>query len=59
MEEYSIAAQLWKLSSADISELSRNSVLMSGFPHNVSIVFLFLPVSAIRDECFEHNNKIY
>jgi len=36
MEEYSIAAQVWKLSSCDMSELARNSVLMSGFPHKVS-----------------------
>lgn len=31
MEEYSIAAQVWKLSSCDMCELARNSVLMSGF----------------------------
>lgn len=37
MEEYSIAAQVWKLSSCDMCELARNSVLMSGFPHKVSI----------------------
>lgn len=36
MEEYSIAAQVWKLSACDMSELARNSVLMSGFPHRVS-----------------------
>lgn len=30
MEEYSIAAQVWKLSSCDMCELARNSVLMSG-----------------------------
>lgn len=35
MEEYSIAAQVWKLSACDMSELARNSVLMSGFPHRV------------------------
>lgn len=35
MEEYSIAAQVWKLSSCDMSELARNSVIMSGFPHRV------------------------
>ncbi|CAH0728659.1 unnamed protein product, partial [Brenthis ino] len=35
MEEYSIAAQAWKLSSCDMCELARNSVLMSGFPHEV------------------------
>lgn len=38
MEEYSIAAQVWKLSSCDMCELARNSVIMSGFPHNVSIL---------------------
>ncbi|XP_065179539.1 AMP deaminase 2-like isoform X3 [Sycon ciliatum] len=35
IEEYSIAAQVWKLSSADMAELARNSVLMSGFQHQV------------------------
>ncbi|RWS31777.1 AMP deaminase 2-like protein [Leptotrombidium deliense] len=35
MEEFSIAAQVWKLSSCDMCELARNSVFMSGFPHKV------------------------
>ncbi|XP_061910152.1 AMP deaminase 2-like isoform X4 [Entelurus aequoreus] len=35
MEEYSIAAQVWKLSSCDMCELARNSVLMSGFSHKL------------------------
>lgn len=35
MEEYSIATQVWKLSSCDMCELARNSVLMSGFSHEV------------------------
>ncbi|XP_068159360.1 AMP deaminase 2 isoform X2 [Drosophila tropicalis] len=35
MEEYSIAAQVWKLSSCDMCELARNSVIMSGFTHAV------------------------
>lgn len=38
MEEYSIAAQVWKLSACDMSELARNSVIMSGFPHRVCIL---------------------
>lgn len=43
MEEYSIAAQVWKLSTCDMSELARNSVLMSGFPHRVrNIEFSFI-----------------
>lgn len=41
MEEYSIAAQVWKLSSCDMCELARNSVLMSGFSHKVSITIVY------------------
>ena len=37
MEEYSIAAQVWKLSSVDMCELARNSILMSGFSDEVKI----------------------
>ncbi|KAL2104063.1 hypothetical protein ACEWY4_000931 [Coilia grayii] len=40
MEEYSIAAQVWKLSSCDMCELARNSVLMSGFSHQVKRYWL-------------------
>ncbi|KAH9385531.1 AMP deaminase [Nematocida major] len=32
MEEYSIASQIWKLSSCDQCEIARNSVLLSNFP---------------------------
>eukprot|EP01103_Thecamoeba_quadrilineata_P012504 TRINITY_DN3237_c0_g1_i3.p1 TRINITY_DN3237_c0_g1~~TRINITY_DN3237_c0_g1_i3.p1 ORF type:complete len:1135 (+),score=180.88 TRINITY_DN3237_c0_g1_i3:29-3433(+) len=35
LEEYSVAAQYWKLSSCDVCEIARNSVLQSGFPHEV------------------------
>ena len=31
IEEYSVAAQIWKLSSVDMCELARNSVLQSGW----------------------------
>uniref|UniRef100_A0A3Q1FUG4 AMP deaminase n=1 Tax=Acanthochromis polyacanthus TaxID=80966 RepID=A0A3Q1FUG4_9TELE len=40
MEEYSIAAQVWKLSSCDMCELARNSVLMSGFSHKAKNYWL-------------------
>ncbi|KAG8247207.1 AMP deaminase 3 [Homalodisca vitripennis] len=40
MEEYSIAAQVWKLSSCDMCELARNSVIMSGFPHRMKQYWL-------------------
>ena len=35
MEEYSISAQVWKLSSCDLCELARNSVLQSGFHDDI------------------------
>ena len=35
MEEYAIAAQLWKLSTCDVCEIARNSVLQSGLSHKV------------------------
>ncbi|CAN6439295.1 unnamed protein product [Victoria cruziana] len=34
LEEYSFAAQVWKLSSCDLCEIARNSVYQSGFPHS-------------------------
>lgn len=36
MEEYSIAAQVWKMSAVDMCELAKNSVLMSSFEDCVS-----------------------
>ncbi|XP_024528681.1 AMP deaminase [Selaginella moellendorffii] len=40
VEEYSIAAQVWKLSSCDICEIARNSVNQSGFDHGVKCHWL-------------------
>jgi len=33
VEEYGVAAQVWKLSSCDLCEVARTSVLLSGFSH--------------------------
>ncbi len=33
VEEYSVAAQVWKLTAVDVSEIARNSVIQSGFEH--------------------------
>ncbi|KAJ8645065.1 hypothetical protein MRB53_006813 [Persea americana] len=33
VEEYSVAAQVWKLSACDLCEIARNSLYQSGFPH--------------------------
>ena len=45
MEEYSIAAQVWKLTTCDMSELARNSVIMSGFPDEVIIqIYSFMQI---------------
>ncbi|CAG8501711.1 10369_t:CDS:10, partial [Ambispora gerdemannii] len=35
IEEYSVAAQIWKLSAVDMCELARNSVIQSGFEMSV------------------------
>lgn len=47
LEEYSVAAQVWKLTATDICEVARNSVLQSGFEHQFKERFLgknyFLP----------------
>lgn len=36
MEEYAIAAQVFKLSTCDMCEIARNSVLQSGLSNEVS-----------------------
>jgi len=51
MEEYSIAAQVWKLSSADMCELARNSVIMSGFPDEVSHCCSYCCTRAAHGSC--------
>eukprot|EP00271_Cylindrocystis_brebissonii_P004024 TRINITY_DN1537_c0_g1_i2.p1 TRINITY_DN1537_c0_g1~~TRINITY_DN1537_c0_g1_i2.p1 ORF type:complete len:137 (-),score=24.91 TRINITY_DN1537_c0_g1_i2:1820-2230(-) len=40
VEEYSIAAQVWKLSSCDLCEIARNSVYQSGFSHPIKCQWL-------------------
>ena len=40
VEEYSVAAQVWKLTSVDMSEIARNSVLQSGWEHEYKCHFL-------------------
>lgn len=36
-EEYTTDAKVWKLSNSDLSEIARNSILISNFPHEVSL----------------------
>ncbi|MCJ8734744.1 hypothetical protein PDJAM_G00238840 [Pangasius djambal] len=40
MEEYAIAAQVFKLSTCDMCEIARNSVLQSGLSHEEKVRFL-------------------
>lgn len=40
MEEYSVAAQVWHFSNADLCEIARNSVLQSGWEHLFKIHWL-------------------
>ncbi len=58
MEEYSIAAQVWKLSSCDMCELARNSVLMSGFSHQV-LTSTRTPLSAMAEVSFVLFSKLH
>ena len=62
MEEYSIAAQVWKLSSCDMCELARHSVLMSGFPHAVGFQHLlssnFQSHQILTLQYFDSSNNI-
>lgn len=37
VEEYSVAAQVWKLSATDLCEIARNSIIHSGFPHQLKM----------------------
>lgn len=49
LEEYSVAAQVWKLSSADQCEIARNSVLQSGWEDRFKRHFLGEDYSDIRE----------
>lgn len=40
IEEYSVAAKVWKLSFNDLSEVAKNSVLQSGFPDEWKVAAL-------------------
>jgi len=40
MEEYSVAAQLWRLSNTDLCEIARNSVQQSAWEHNFKLHWL-------------------
>ncbi|KAK6231198.1 hypothetical protein SCA6_001271 [Theobroma cacao] len=48
VEEYSIAASVWKLSSCDLCEIARNSVYQSGFSHALKASALFLLTGSER-----------
>lgn len=40
VEEYSVAAKVWKLSACDLCEIARNSVYQSGFSHAAKLHWL-------------------
>lgn len=42
MEEYAIAAQVFKLSTCDMCEIARNSVLQSALSDEVTRIAVFL-----------------
>jgi AMP deaminase len=49
LEEYSVAAQVWRLSSTDQCEIARNSVLQSGWERKFKLHFLGKDYSDIRE----------
>lgn len=49
VEEYSVAAQVWKLSACDQCEIARNSVLQSGWERKFKLHFLGKDYSDIRE----------
>lgn len=49
LEEYSVAAQVWKLSSTDQCEIARRSVLQSGWEDRFKKHFLGEDYSDIRE----------
>jgi len=49
LEEYSVAAQVWKLSSTDQCEIARNSVLQSGWELRFKLHFLGRDLSDIKE----------
>lgn len=49
LEEYSVAAQVWKLSATDQCEIARNSVLQSGWERRFKMHFLGKDYSDIRE----------
>lgn len=44
-----VSMQVWKLSSTDLCEIARNSVLQSGFEHRFKQHFLGSRYSEVRD----------
>lgn len=60
MEEYAIAAQVFKLSTCDMCEISRNSVLQSALSHEVTdrtagTGITTDPLDSILSEIFPHD----
>ena len=49
LEEYSVAAQVWKLSSTDQCEIARNSVLQSGWEKKYKLFYLGENFSDIKE----------
>lgn len=56
MEEYAIAAQVFKLSTCDMCEISRNSVLQSALSHEVTGTGITTdPLDSILSQYFPHD----
>ena len=59
LEEYSVATQVWKLSSVDQCEIARNSVLQSGWEMRYKKHYLGDDLRDIRETNVPHIRLIY
>ncbi|XAR65142.1 AMP deaminase [Bertholletia excelsa] len=73
VEEYSVAAKVWKLTSCDMCEIARNSVYQSGFSHaakflrhqyllpsqSIPLSIILSPISVDHDLIFQRMYSFY
>ena len=57
LEEYTIASQILKLNRSDLCELARNSVLISGFSHDVSAFASRIHGLSFKHKFYSTHNK--
>jgi len=57
IEEYAIAAQVWRLTQVDLCEIARNSIIMSGFKRETKEEWLGKGFDSIHPKDNEPNKS--